>query len=163
MMNDIDLDKIHNVLGKLQTVSYRLRMFGMYVSIFTAGSFVSSLLSFPSIYYFPPYIMLPLFFSFFAASFLLLIYYDRLRRRGDAIFEELSDELQWNLTRSFKSEAPRDTSRPDLEARVLLREYINTIDLPLTRGKQGITIYTAINLLSLILFVFSLFFQRRFY
>jgi hypothetical protein len=76
-----------------------------------------------------------------------LIGFDRDRRRGNSIFEEVSDELQWSvLTRA--SEPPRQ--RPDLAIRIALRGFNDASKLPITRGYRGVQIYGIVNVLLLL-------------
>jgi len=102
---------------------------------------------------------LPLFSSLiFVANLIGLLVYERLRRRGDAIFAELSDELQWRLVNEgyashdtqgmplppppgFKYSEPNQRDRPSLTIRIVLRTFIRNTDLPFIRGANGPLIY----------------------
>src|SRR5204863_291803 len=76
-------------------------------------------------------------------NLVFLFAYDNLKKRGDAIFEELSDELQWRLVPGNETITPK--SRPRLDTRIAMREYILSTDLPLTRGKSGMQLYFALS------------------
>jgi hypothetical protein len=79
-----------------------------------------------------------------------------MRRRGDIIFEELSDELQWNFKKTMKSESTVDRKdRPGFQARLALREYTTSIDLPLSRGRNGSLFYVPFNIILLIIFLIA--------
>jgi hypothetical protein len=69
-----------------------------------------------------------------------LFLYDRRRRHGDVLFEELSNELQWQAV-SGSSIPKAAESRPSIENRVTLRNYVQASDLPLVPGKFGPTAY----------------------
>jgi hypothetical protein len=71
--------------------------------------------------------------------------FETLRKRGDAIFQELSDELQWHLGRRGFEDAPRE--RPLLEERITLRTFSAATELPLVPGLFGGAIYAALNLM----------------
>lgn len=84
-------------------------------------------------------------------SLYLLTSFDRMRRRGDATFEELSDELQWHIrghqkTVELGSERSA-SSTPNLEVRLAMRRFSAACDLPLVPGRFGPAIYAFINIL----------------
>jgi hypothetical protein len=92
---------------------------------------------------------LPLFISGF--SFLCLIvttfFFEKERRYGDTIFDEVVDELKWDITGSSKQIADE---RPNLDTRVILRSFLKSEELPLIPGRFGHVIYIAINFLLII-------------
>jgi len=155
---------IEVLLEDIHLITIRLRKLGMISFLFTIISFAIVLLfsiqTMQRYYYYLfhlPTEFYALFFIFiiFFGMYTLIIY-DRMRKKGDALFEEVSDELQWNILQSVKTEKVSDRSKkPTLKARVVLREFITTIDLPLVRGKHGMTIYFLINIVSILLFVFT--------
>lgn len=81
---------------------------------------------------------------FTVGTVVILSLFEALRKRGDVIFQELSDELQWHVGRRSGSEVPRE--RPLLDARVSLRAFSATSELPLIPGRFGGAIYAALNL-----------------
>ena len=159
MDNKKSLDEataVSEVLDRLQSTMHRLRMLGLMAFLSTAMALVSSIffLAMRAAENSPFRYVRIEYFSFVAMvvsmSFLFLVMYDNSRRRGDALFEEASDELQWNLTKTLKNDDSYNRSeRPALKARVILREYSTSIDLPLARGKNGILIYATTNVMSL--------------
>ncbi len=108
--------------------------------------------------------------TLFVLTLLSLLFYERLRRNGDTLFTELSDELQWRLNlehsalasdRSWElgsSELDRSV-RPPLSMRVVLRSFVKNTDLPLTRGAAGTQVYLLIGIVlwitSLVIGVYS--------
>jgi hypothetical protein len=74
----------------------------------------------------------------------LLGTFEVLRKRGDAIFQEMSDELQWHVGRPDARDAPRE--RPLFDVRVALRTFSAAADLPLIPGRYGGAVYAAVNL-----------------
>lgn len=76
-----------------------------------------------------------------AASLLSLAMYDQGRRVGDALFEEISEELAWRDT----DEKVSGRSPPKLRARVTLREYARTTDLLFVTGRLGPGLYAVTN------------------
>ena len=83
--------------------------------------------------------------------FVCIIFYENLRKKGEAIFEEISDELHWFI--AYREKEPNNISqkRPEFEIRVLLRSFAKTTDLPLIPGKFGPAIYMVINIAIIIL------------
>lgn len=81
----------------------------------------------------------------------LLIIYEFMRKKGNTLFSEISDELEWNL----KTGESRDET-PSINARIILRSFVNASELPFFRGKYGAGIYLLINVVSLIFSVISL-------
>jgi hypothetical protein len=89
-----------------------------------------------------------------------LLLYDRLISRGDAIYQEISDELEWQvkgLTNATDKKVPVYSSskeRPGLSVRLALRDFVLAARLPLVRGSQGGTYYLFINMaVGLLVFV----------
>jgi hypothetical protein len=80
--------------------------------------------------------------------------YDSVRRKGDVLFEELSDELQWHV-QHFINEPGRKTiaetgtrlNRPHVDLRILLRTYARATSLPLLPGRVGAAIYAFVNVM----------------
>lgn len=76
-----------------------------------------------------------------------LIEFDRERRQGNSIFEEVSDELQWSVLARAR-DAPRQ--RPDLNIRIALRRFNDASRLSMVPGDRGVPVYAIVNLLLLL-------------
>lgn len=78
------------------------------------------------------------------------------RKRGDVLFEEISDEVE-RRTVVIAKEPEFEEEKPALllRARLALRDFSHASDLPFIPGKFGPTIYAAVNLLIPILILFS--------
>ena len=74
----------------------------------------------------------------------LLISYEAKKKRANVLYEEISDELQWHVGKSNSS--VRSETRPDLAARIALRSFDRTTDLPLVGGKSAPIIYSIFNI-----------------
>jgi hypothetical protein len=85
-------------------------------------------------------------------ALMLLVVYDTTRKRGDALFEELSDELQWNVVNGSQggSKPGPDRERPPVDVRVRLRDYARATDLPFVPGRFGAAAYAAIDILMIL-------------
>lgn len=75
-------------------------------------------------------------------------FHDAIRRRGNVLFEEVSNELHWGGKESKDVTAPEaeHSDRPTLDARITLRSFVYASDLPLVPGKFGPSIYVVVNL-----------------
>jgi len=78
------------------------------------------------------------------ANIAALGFFESLRKRGDAIFQELSDELQWHVGRPSGEGVPQN--RPLLEARIAMRTFSVAAELPLVPGRFGGAVYAILNL-----------------
>jgi hypothetical protein len=79
------------------------------------------------------------------AAVFALLFFERQRKRGDTLFQEISDELHWS------EHGPAEAhERPNLRIRVLLRDYSRSTDLPLIPARMGVASYAALNVLFLI-------------
>jgi hypothetical protein len=81
-----------------------------------------------------------------------LYLYDQRRGYANALFEEISDELEWRLKAVAKDEETtpsHEISResPRLRARIILREFVLTTDLPFGHGREGAGFYVITNVL----------------
>lgn len=89
----------------------------------------------------------------FTIAIATLAIFDQERRRGDATYQEISNELQVLENLDGKREVPRDLGRT---ARLELRFFATAADLPLIPGRIGVSAYALINitivLISVILF-----------
>ena len=70
--------------------------------------------------------------------------FETLRKRGNAIFQELSDELQWHVGRPRGPGQPQE--RPFLDARVALRTFSAASELPLIPGRFSAAAYAVLSL-----------------
>lgn len=87
------------------------------------------------------------FFSwcFFLAILAILYAYELKRRQGDVLFEEISDELEWQVEDTTRNTTA--TSRPDIDARIALRSFSRATSLPFVAGKSGAAFYIVLNVL----------------
>ncbi len=69
--------------------------------------------------------------------------HDRLRRDGEIIFDELSNELE-----STPDTLPRQA---ELDLRIVMRTFVAASDLPLLQTRNAAAIYVLINLFSVVL------------
>lgn len=138
-----------NAVRSLRQASQRLRMTGLLIAMLTGVAI--AILTYIMVnfgrrsYLFPdPFILLSIFT---ASNLALIVFRDSIRRVGESLFEEISDELQWFVAGQLspsKNDSP--PSRPPLEIRYALRRFARDTDLPLVSGSTGPAAYAAINL-----------------
>jgi hypothetical protein len=147
-------DDLKGSLSDLRFITLQLQRYGFIALIFTVLNFASLILTL-SLRYLPFGQLTLIFFAFYLpliatiTALVAIVRYDTLRKRGDALFEEISDELQWNIRRNATETIARE--RPELNARVALRSFARATDLPLIPGKYGPGIYATINFVVLFL------------
>jgi hypothetical protein len=155
-MTDFSGDFSHSVnqsMSELRMVTRRLRLLGLVIVLFTVGSVLEALI----LPLFPGYDLTNRSLALMAASLAvaalaLIILYDRTRRRGEALFEEISDEFQWYIARP----TTKGGVTPPLDVRVVLRTFAKTSDLPIVPGRFGPAIYATVNIVAALITVFLL-------
>jgi hypothetical protein len=134
-------------LEELRIITSRLRLLGLQALVLTIGNLaVALLVTAPDViasYAVRDALRLTNIAATVAALALLGVH-EGLRKRGDALFQELSDELQWFVGRAQAQEVPAD--RPALTARVALRSFATAVDLPLFPGARGAATYAFVNI-----------------
>lgn len=147
---------------RLLTISKKLRISGKLIFIFTLLNIVISLsnlvfIKLPEILFYynnevgnisVAFLFLSLSISVFCVY--LLVEYDLLKRKGQILFEEISDSSQWKLSRT-------KSKKTYMNIKLGLREFAITTDLPLTRDSSGITVYFLLNTIALTSTVIVLF------
>jgi hypothetical protein len=73
----------------------------------------------------------------------LAMIFEQLRRRGEIIYEEVTDDLH-----RFHRETEMD--RPRIAFRIALKNFATSMDLPLVPGRYGVSLYILLNLAGLV-------------
>lgn len=147
-------------LARLEKISMSLRQYGMLIFLLTLLDILFVVFISLGTRYLYSYLLRggPVITVFATLNFLLalsfIVLYESLRRRGDSIFEEISDELQWNVGYRQSTTSGTADEMPPLKTRVILRSFARTTDLPLIPGKFGPAIYAGMNII-LALFLIS--------
>lgn len=158
---DYPNEVLEKTLYDLEGISYRLRGYGRMAFVFTIlnlGLFILSLslIRFTSFSDLKLITILSLPVILGCIVIFYLIIYEGLRKQGDTLFEEISDELQWNVQKNLSAgDKPIADERPLLLARITLRTFARTTDLPLVPGRFGPAIYTVANILIIFLVYYS--------
>lgn len=156
----IDTDDQQLLLARLEEVSRRLFMLNRNCAVSTFGNVLLGLLSIVAIgWMYRLSALMPLYISVFnlyvaVVSIFLLYRFDHLRKLGDAIFQELSDELEWspyqrNAKTNWSSTKPPGTLEvPRAKIRLAFREFLLSSTLPLAGREGGVRNYLLINVVS---------------
>jgi hypothetical protein len=84
-------------------------------------------------------------------ALLAVAVFESTRKRGDVMFEEISDEVQWRVAQDRPQKGLEPSSHPDkrpsLEMRIALRSFASATDLPLIPGRYGPAAYAVGNVL----------------
>ena len=126
-------------LFSVQVLLATVLNFGITLAVTVIGSSVGHYLTTPGAI---ALVILPI--VGFVTSIGALAMYDQARRRGNALFDELSDEMEWHLGGTSTKRPLRDP--PVLRARLLLREYVASTDLWFVPGRLGPGVYALTNL-----------------
>ncbi|MBN2209174.1 MAG: hypothetical protein JW759_07750 [Candidatus Coatesbacteria bacterium] len=142
---DSSLDELRWISSKLTGRGLLIvGMTGLNIILFPVIALIS--LFFHGLLFLPPALVLALFLA--SAVLIIATYFERLRRIGDVLFLEISDELQWNIRATeMRAGESAASERPKLDVRIALRSFARASDLPLIPGKFGPAIYVAINIL----------------
>lgn len=81
---------------------------------------------------------------------LLVADYERQKRQGELLFQELSDELQWYVRFDEASHSGVAEHRPSLGVRLSLRKFASSADLPIVPGRYGPAAYAGVTLVFLV-------------
>ena len=94
-----------SALAQAESVALRLRAFSLYVFFLTLISVLLVVFG-PVERHFVKalFFVLPILTS--VAAMALLAVRDHIRRQGDALFEEITDELHWDVRREYYSQSP---------------------------------------------------------
>jgi hypothetical protein len=158
-------DDLRATLSDLRYITRYIQRYGFLTLVSTILNFGAVILSL-SVKFLPLSVItgfalgiyLPI--SITALTILWIVLYEAMRKRGETLFEEVSDELQWNVRKESQAKYPPADDRPMLNARIALRSFARATDLPLVPGKYGPGFYATINFVMLFLVIF--FFRVRF-
>lgn len=144
--------ELKSVLDTLEHLTGRLRMTARLVALFTLGSFFGALAIgfFQRTSYFVHVYVVGFGLCFPLVSIFLVLQFDLLKRKGDIVFKELSDELQWYVRYGPEEQIaggePTAETRPELLTRIVLREYAYSTALPLVSSSaNGPALYAIVN------------------
>jgi hypothetical protein len=155
-------DDIDEALHELRMVTHRVRMNANLVTAITLTHIAYSIFSIvytamasDTSRYSAYYVFRP---GFIAAEIILLVTiimallrFDRAISRGETLYQEVSDELEWHISVTRKKTPVKESrfmkDRPGLQVRLLLREFVSSSRLPLVRGDLGVAYYLTLNVL----------------
>lgn len=154
MYNSDEESSFKYEINQLAEVTYYLKRTSLHILV----SLVLSLISLPvytviyrvyhkSLFVFYEYasiIVLLSIFTFAILGIFLLFKFNSYRTKGMIIYEELTDEIDWsNKRESF-------IKRPPLQARITIKDFLKTSDLPFTSGANGQAFYLVLFFINII-------------
>jgi len=155
---------LQRVLDQVESITAKLVQLALYAVGSTAASVVCAILLsiIPRLVPEPhtatiTFILLGLLFSCIAIFTVILFSF--VKNKGDTLFKEASDELQWYVrygnhdivSMPYVSAAPAAPERPQIRTRIVLREYARATVLPLLSSSEyGVAIYIGVNIMLLI-------------
>lgn len=143
---------LEEALDRLEFLTGVVRRFGLFafVSMITCVALCLLVILRMGLYQMALQVTFYLAIGLWIATIVSVTLHETNRKQGEAIFEEVSDELQWHVRYLGEyDKAPSSNSRPELRARVTLRSFTRTTDLPLIPGSFGPALYVAVSTLSL--------------
>jgi hypothetical protein len=154
---------VTRALAQLARLTHQLRMYGQTLAaltIITVGGSIA--FAFYRVFRVVEAVILVTLVLIAASALqalLISVFFESRRKQGDVLFKEISDELQWHvrfereknvkasLAPTIVSQAPEH--RPGFDARLVLRSFAQTSDLPLVPGAYGPLVYAVINIVSI--------------
>ena len=144
----MDPEYAHNGLDKyidqMQRIALRLRYLGLVMLMMTLmnlGSVAAAAVQLVS-----PFLVLQVSASLFVLVVLVAMLFEQLRRRGEVIYGELTDELH-------RAHGEASLERPRISFRIALKNFASSLELPLIPGRYGASLYLLLNL-GVIVFAF---------
>ncbi len=152
---------LEHFLVRLQRTTNRLRLSRIFAAVFTAINIFAVLFMFGlGENLLADNVKLDNSFAYFLGfsvlvNLVVISVFENLRRGGDALFEEISDELHWHLgyRKQTASGTVTNGGQPP-DARLVLRAFAQAADLPLIPGKFGPAIYAGVNVVIALLFLY---------
>jgi hypothetical protein len=142
-------DDVLHAIRMLEAISVRLRALGLLVAALTVsnlGVVVAEVVQRATFTPRSTMLMYLLISGGIALTTLVAVsWFDSLRKRGNVLFQEVSDELQWFVGRGARLQETLPPVRPLLSARVALRSFASAGELPLVPGRLGPAGYAVMN------------------
>lgn len=86
--------------------------------------------------YYNPFWMVGIYaLLFLVVGIIALFYFNQLKNKGNIIYEELTEEIDWSTKRK------EFIHRPSIETRIIIKEFLKATDLPFTSGNNGQAFY----------------------
>lgn len=136
------ITQLDEAISELRRVSQALRFNGVVIFLATLTNIAVTLLAISqstSLRFLPLLACL--------VAILCVGLYERLQKHGNVIFDEISDELEWNVNGAKLEEGGTiSEKRPEVNVRIVLRMFVRATNLPLVPGGYGPAMYFVFNL-----------------
>ncbi len=142
-------DEIHSLteaVEHLQQATRYLRNYGFVASLTTAINVITAV-SVPAEGFLLPSVRALLACSavFAISAVVAVVRFEYWRKFGGVLFDEIADELQWDVRSQYANEEAVERKPPSLQFRIALREFARSTDVPLVPGKFGPMVYAIVN------------------
>ena len=147
-----------NQISRVAHFSRILRMADIYVTFFTAIHLVIAILNITDVFNIRGEIIILIEVLLVTVIVAMAITFEYYRKKGDVYFEEISDELQWNVAKKYAQSNLRDESldnssnaRPPIDIRIVLREYSHATSMFLISSRMAPFFFIVLNVTILII------------
>lgn len=138
-------EDLEEYIYQLQRIARWLRLLGLV--ILSTTLFNLGVVGAAAVRILPPSIGLQMSSILFVSAVLLAMMFEQLRRRGEVIYGEVTDELH-------RTHNEPHLERPRISFRIALKNFASSMELPLIPGRFGASLYLLLDLGAL-LFAFS--------
>ncbi|PHK15962.1 hypothetical protein VF12_40275 [Nostoc linckia z15] len=134
----IEPEDFENYLNRLQKIVSQVRILNISIVTILFSSIILVISLITTNFNSTSEIMLMFNLAILVPSigFLFLIYHQVILKRGNTLYEELVDEVEWKYKMSIER-----FQRLPIQTRVILKDYIKNRDLPFVNGQMGTLLY----------------------
>ena len=144
MRSSGDFESLGEYIDQMQRIAVLLRSLGLAMLLTTL--FNLGVVAVAAVGPLPPFVGLQMSASLFVFAVLFAMLFEQLRRRGEVIYGEVTDELH-------RAHSDPQLERPRLSFRIALKNFASSMELPLIPGRYGVSLYLLLNL-GVLLFAF---------
>lgn len=140
-------NELNSVLLELKSLTRRLELISFSCLSFTAANLGLMFLVLLNVFTPNSYIQ-ALSLICCLLSIISSVFFDRTKRKGNAMYEEVSEELRWNqpAAKELSGEIHTVEKIPDFYIRVILRSFVANAEMPLVPSKFGPSFYVFLNI-----------------
>lgn len=144
MRSSGDFESLGEYIDQMQRIAVLLRSLGLAMLLTTL--FNLGVVAVAAVRLLPPFVGLQMSALLFVVAVLFAMLFEQLRRRGEVIYGEVTDELH-------RAHSDPQLERPRLSFRIALKNFASSMELPLIPGRYGVSLYLLLNL-GVLLFAF---------
>ena len=140
-------EDLEEYIDQMQRIALRLRYLGLAMLMVTMMNLGLSAMA--GVQLVMPFFALQVSTVLFVLVVMLAMLFEQLRRRGEVIYGEVTDELH-------RARSDASLEHPRMSFRIALKNFATSMELPLIPGRYGASIYLLLNL-GVIVFAFLAF------